>query len=69
MPSLTQDNPLSYGWPDACNNGAPNQRAAMILCYEAEQDSAQVPIVPTYRHSDGTQSLFFDRHTRWRSKN
>jgi prepilin-type processing-associated H-X9-DG protein len=45
---------------------APETRPAeTTLLYEAEQDFAEAPILPTYRHSGGTQILYFDGHAKW----
>ncbi len=68
IPSLYQGKPLTCGWNDTYNLGAVTQSATTTLVYEAEQDFAQAPIVPTFRHNNGTQLLFFDSHVKWRRK-
>ena len=65
MPSLYQGLPLNCGWADPYNPGQNTHSANTTLAYEAEQDFAQSPILPTFRHSGGTQYLLFDGHTRW----
>jgi prepilin-type N-terminal cleavage/methylation domain-containing protein/prepilin-type processing-associated H-X9-DG protein len=68
MPSLYQGKPLNCGWPDPYSAATPpavTRSATTTLMYEAEQDFAQAPINATYRHSGGTQVLFFDGHTKW----
>ena len=65
MASLYQGKPLSCGWIDPYNAGFLAQPTTTVLLYEAEQDFAQAPIVPTYRHSHGTQLLDFDGHAHW----
>ena len=65
MASLYQGKPLDCGWDDPYNPGHSAKSAATTLAYEAEQDFTQSPIVTTYRHSNGTQFLLFDGHTRW----
>ena len=67
VPSLYQGKPLACGWLNSYN-GQPTTTATTTLCYEAEQDFAQSPIVPTYRHRRGTQVLFFDGHARWQPR-
>ena len=68
VPTFYQGKPLSCGWPNPYVAGEVTTSSSTTLCYEAEQDFAQAPIVPTYRHSQGTQCLFFDGHARWLSK-
>lgn len=68
VPSLYQGKPLSCGWNDPYDAAVVTQSASTTLLYEAEQDFAQAPIVPTYRHTNGTQILFFDGHAKWRGK-
>ncbi len=68
IPTLYQGKPLACGWSDPYNNGITAQPSTTILLYEAEQDFAQAPIIPTYRHTKGTQILFFDGHARWRPR-
>jgi prepilin-type N-terminal cleavage/methylation domain-containing protein/prepilin-type processing-associated H-X9-DG protein len=65
MPSLYQGKQISCGWADPYQPQQNTQPASTTLAYEAEQDYAQSPIVPTYRHTGGTQYLLFDGHTRW----
>lgn len=66
VPSLYQGKPINCGWPDPYSAAsAIAQSATTTLMYEAEQDFAQSPIVPTYRHSGGTQTLAFDGHAKW----
>jgi len=68
MPSLYQGKAINCGWADPYSNAKPpliSRSASTTLLYEAEQDFAQAPINPTYRHSGGTQILFFDGHTKW----
>ncbi len=65
MPSLYQGLPLDCGWGDPYRPGVTAQPATTTLAYEAERDFAQSPVVPTYRHSGGTQALRFDGHARW----
>jgi len=68
VPSLYQGKPLSCGWINPYGAGEVTAPATTTLAYEAEQDFSQAPIVPTYRHSKGTQVLFFDGHARWQPK-
>ena len=68
MPSLYQNKPLSCGWINPYVAEEVTTSASTTLCYEAEQDFTQSPITPTYRHSKGTQILFFDGHAKWRSR-
>ena len=68
VPSLYQGKPLSCGWENPYVAGELTTTASTTLAYEAEQDFTQSPIIPTYRHSKGTQILFFDGHARWRAK-
>jgi prepilin-type N-terminal cleavage/methylation domain-containing protein/prepilin-type processing-associated H-X9-DG protein len=68
MPSLYQGRPISCGWPDPYSSSTPptpSRSSTTTLMYEAEQDFTTAPINPTYRHSGGTQVLYFDGHTRW----
>lgn len=65
MASLYQGLPFSCGWQDPYNPAITAQPSQTTLAYEAEQDIGQSTIVTTYRHSGGTQILFFDGHTRW----
>ncbi len=65
MASLYQGKPLDCGWDDPYNPGHTTDSSTTTLAYEAERDFAQSPVVPTYRHSGGTQFLLFDGHTRW----
>ena len=68
MASLYQGKPLNCGWPDPYSTTTPpalTRPTTTTLLYEAEQDFAQAPINATYRHSGGTQRLFFDGHTTW----
>ncbi len=65
MPSDYQGLSIYCDWPDPYNNGKPANTALTTLAYEAEQDYSVAPIVPTYRHSGGTQFLLFDGHTKW----
>ena len=68
VPSLYQGKPIGCGWPDPYSTATPPviaQPATTTLMYEAEQDFAQSPILPTYRHSGGTQVLAFDGHAKW----
>lgn len=67
VPSLYQGKPLACGWVNPYN-GQITTAATTTLAYEAEQDFAQSPIEPTYRHSRGTQLLFFDGHAHWQAK-
>ena len=69
MASDYQGKPLACGWPDPYNPPVLAQPATTILTYEAEQDFAQAPIRPTYRHQNGTQALYFDGHAKWLPKN
>lgn len=68
VPTLYQGKPIACGWSDPYNAGQTAQPSSTAMVYEAEQDFAQAPIVPTYRHHKGTQILFFDAHARWRPK-
>lgn len=68
VPTLYQGKPLSCGWINPYVAGQVTTTATTTLCYEAEQDFSQSPIVPTYRHSNGTQVLFFDGHAKWLPK-
>ncbi len=68
VPSLYQGKPLSCGWANPYVAGETTAASTTTLAYEAEQDFAQSPIVPTYRHSKGTQVLYFDGHARWLPK-
>ncbi len=68
VPSLYQGKPLACGWPNPYVAGQTTATSTTTLTYEAEQDFAQDPIIPTYRHSGGTQVLFFDGHAHWRPK-
>ena len=68
MASLYQGKPINCGWADPYSPRKPpviTRSATTTLLYEAEQDFAQAPINPTYRHNGGTQILFFDGHTTW----
>lgn len=70
MPDLYQGKPLGCGWTDPYDSTGRHiaQSSAATLAYEAEQDrdAKQLrPIIPTYRHSGGTQILLFDGHARW----
>ena len=65
VPSLYQGKPISCGWLNPYISGEVTTTATTTLAYEAEQDFAQSPILPTYRHNQGTQVLFFDGHARW----
>jgi len=65
VPSLYQGKPMSCGWLNPYVGGQTTTTSLTTLCYEAEQDFAQAPIVPTYRHNEGTQILFFDGHAKW----
>jgi len=65
MASLYQGLPLSCGWKDPYNPAVVAQPATTTLAYEAEQDFKQSPVVPTFRHSGGTQYLCFDGHSKW----
>lgn len=68
VPSLYQGKPLACGWGNPYVAGQITTSSTTTLVYEAEQDFAQAPIIPTYRHSSGTQLLFFDGHARWQPK-
>jgi prepilin-type N-terminal cleavage/methylation domain-containing protein/prepilin-type processing-associated H-X9-DG protein len=68
VPTLYQGKPLSCGWINPYAAGQITTTATTTLSYEAEQDFSQSPIVPTYRHSSGTQVLFFDGHAKWLPK-
>jgi len=68
VPSLYQGKPIACGWNDPYNVALVTQSSSTTMIYEAEQDFAQAPIVPTYRHRNGTQILFFDGHAKWRPK-
>ncbi len=68
VPSLYQGKPLSCGWTNPYVANDVTTASTTTLSYEAEQDFAQAPIVPTYRHSNGTQVLFFDGHAKWQAK-
>lgn len=65
MPSLYQGLDINCGWSDPYNTQATTKPAATPLLYEAEQDFAQAPILPTYRHHGGAQILYFDGHVKW----
>ncbi len=65
VPSLYQGKPMSCGWLNPYVGGQTTTTSLTTLCYEAEQDFAQAPIRPTYRHNGGTQILFFDGHAKW----
>lgn len=71
MPSLYQGLTLNCGWPDPYAAVAPGavppeaEPSTAVLLYEAEQDFAQSPITPTYRHNGGAQILYFDGHAKW----
>lgn len=65
MASLYQGLPLSCGWKDPYTPTITAEPTTTTLAYEAEQDYAQSPIVPTYRHSGGTQLMLFDSHVKW----
>ena len=65
MPSLYQGLGINCGWPDPYNGNKSSHPAMTTLLYEAEQDFAQAPNNPTFRHSGGTQTLYFDGHTKW----
>jgi len=65
VPSLYQGKPMSCNWLNPYVGGQTTTTSLTTLCYEAEQDFAQAPIRPTYRHSEGTQILFFDGHAKW----
>ena len=65
MPSDYQGLPLNCGWKDPYNTTVVAQASKTTLCYEAEQDFSSAPIVPTFRHHDGTQLLYFDGHAKW----
>jgi prepilin-type N-terminal cleavage/methylation domain-containing protein/prepilin-type processing-associated H-X9-DG protein len=65
MASLYQGLPLSCGWKDPYIPTQTAEPASTTLAYEAEQDFAQSPIVPTYRHNGGTQVMMFDGHVKW----
>lgn len=67
MPTLYQGKSLNGGWPDGYSTLSPlplAQPSATTMVYEAEQDAKQ-PIVPTFRHQNGTQVLYFDGHAKW----
>ena len=68
MPSLYQGLPLSCGWLNPYVAGETTVTSTTTLAYEAEQELNQAAIVPTYRHSKGTQVLFFDGHARWKAR-
>ncbi len=68
VPSLYQGKPLACGWINPYVAGEVTTASTTTLTYEAEQDFTQAPIIPTYRHSNGTQILFFDGHARWRPR-
>lgn len=68
VPTLYQGKPLSCGWINPYVAEQTTTTALTTLVYEAEQDFTQAPIRPTYRHSNGTQVLFFDGHTKWLPK-
>lgn len=65
VPSLYQGKPIACGWLNPYVGGQTTTTTRTTLCYEAEQDFAQSPIIPTYRHNAGTQILFFDGHAKW----
>ncbi|BDI30239.1 hypothetical protein CCAX7_22900 [Capsulimonas corticalis] len=65
MATLYQGLPLSCGWQDPYAAGHAAQPSSTVLTYEAEQDFAQSPITPTYRHHGGAQILYFDAHCHW----
>lgn len=68
MGSRYQGLPINCGWPDPYSTTTPPhtaQPSTTTLLYEAEQDFAQAPIQPTYRHNGGAQILFFDGHVKW----
>lgn len=68
MLDLYQGKPLSCGWPDPYAPGEVTRATTAILAYEAEHDldpKHLTPVLPTYRHSAGTQYLLFDGHARW----
>lgn len=67
VPSLYQAKPIACGWDNPYVAGQTTESSITTLVYEAEQDAAQ-PIVPTYRHTKGTQVLFFDGHAKWQPK-
>ncbi|MCW3059944.1 MAG: prepilin-type N-terminal cleavage/methylation domain [Capsulimonas sp.] len=68
MPTFYQGKPLSCGWSDPYSEKVIAQPTSTVLTYEAEQDFAQSPINPTYRHHGGAQILYFDAHCRWLSR-
>lgn len=65
MPTLYQGLPLSCGWNNPYVAGQIASTALTTLAYEAEQERGEASIIPTYRHSKGTQVLFFDGHSKW----
>ena len=65
VPSLYQGKPLACGWINPYVAGQETATSTTTLLYEAEKDFVSSPIIPTYRHHDGTQVLFFDGHARW----
>ena len=68
MPSLYQGHAINCGWEDPYSTATPpatTHSSTTTLLYEAEQDFDQAPINPTFRHSGGTQVLYFDGHTKW----
>jgi prepilin-type processing-associated H-X9-DG protein len=68
MATLYQGKPINCGWNDPYSTTTPPavaQSTTTTLLYEAEKDSVQSPIVPTYRHSGGAQILYFDGHAKW----
>lgn len=68
MLSRYQGLPLTCGWDDSYNPGHTTDAATTTLTYEAEKDYAAAPFVPTYRHNQGTQLLYFDGHAKWMPK-
>ncbi len=65
VPSRYQGKPMSCGWLNPYIGGEITTSSQTTLSYEAEQDFVQAPIRPTYRHSGGTQVLYFDGHSKW----
>lgn len=68
MLDLYQGLPLACGWTDPYQPSVVAQSTTAILTYEAEHDldpKNPTPVLPTYRHSGGTQLLYFDAHAKW----
>ena|SRR5665213_1988287 len=66
IPTLYQGKPIDCGWRNPYGGGE-TRSSATTMVYEAEQD-INAPIATTYRHSGGTQFLYFDGHTKWLKK-